>query len=76
MGCGWGLECMSMAEEKLGGRPFIIEDSFNFISRLKNCDLQDSVFLDPLFTWSDNRYPPNTIWKRLNMLVCNANWFD
>lgn len=28
------------------------------------------------FTWSDDRDPPNTIWRRLDRLVFNAEWFD
>lgn len=29
-----------------------------------------------MFTKSDNSDPPNTIWKRLDRLVYNAEWFD
>ncbi|XP_060183056.1 uncharacterized protein LOC132613011 [Lycium barbarum] len=29
-----------------------------------------------MFTWCDNRDPPNTIWKRLDRLVYNSQWFD
>ncbi|XP_060202878.1 uncharacterized protein LOC132631306 [Lycium barbarum] len=33
-------------------------------------------FLWAPFTWSDNRDPPNTIWKRLDRLAYNEEWFD
>ncbi|XP_075076534.1 uncharacterized protein LOC142163173 [Nicotiana tabacum] len=29
-----------------------------------------------MYTWCDNRDPPNTIWKRLDRRAYNSEWFD
>lgn len=76
----WGVvgdfNVITSADKKIGGRPYKIEESFDFIAYLADGDLQDAGFLGSLFTWSDNRDPPNTIWKRLDRLVYNSEWFD
>jgi len=76
----WGVvsdfNIITKPEEKSGGRPFRYEESSDFVSCLTDCNLQDGGFLGSMFTWSDNRDPPNTIWKRLDRLVYNAEWFD
>ncbi|OIT27625.1 hypothetical protein A4A49_65972, partial [Nicotiana attenuata] len=45
----WGVvgdfNVISEPEEKIGGRPFRIEESIDFISCLSDCDLQDGGFL-------------------------------
>lgn len=43
---------------------------------MEDCDLQDAGYLGSKFTWSDNRDPPNTIWKRLDRFAYNNHWFD
>lgn len=63
-------------EEKIGGLPFRLEESYDFTSCLDDWDLQDGGYLGPNFTLSDNRDPPNTIWKRLDRLTYNIHWFD
>ncbi|KAH0769661.1 hypothetical protein KY290_013642 [Solanum tuberosum] len=63
-------------EEKIGGRPHMMEESIDFIECLNECGLQDTGFTGSKVTWCDNRDPPNTIWKRLDRLVFNTNWFD
>ncbi|KAG5570406.1 hypothetical protein H5410_060172 [Solanum commersonii] len=37
---------------------------------------QDAGYLGSKFTWSDNRDPPNTIWKRRDRFAYNNHWFD
>lgn len=56
-------------EEKRGGRSFRIEKSLDFLSCISDCGLLDVVLFGNIFTWSDNRGPPNTIWKRLYRLL-------
>ncbi|XP_015169175.1 uncharacterized protein [Solanum tuberosum] len=62
-------------EEKLGGRPHRIEESLDFIQYLNDCGLQDTGFSGSKYTWCDNRDPPATIWKKLDRLVHNSQWF-
>ncbi|WMV19693.1 hypothetical protein MTR67_013078 [Solanum verrucosum] len=75
----WGVvgdfNAITCPEEKIGGLPFRLEESYDFTSYLDDCDLQDGGYLGPKFTWSDNRDPPNTIWKRLDRLTYNIHWF-
>ncbi|XP_070057376.1 uncharacterized protein [Nicotiana tomentosiformis] len=63
-------------EEKRGGRPFRIKKSLNFLSCISDCGLLDAGLFGNIFTWSDNRGPPNTIWKRLDTLLINEAWGD
>ncbi|OIT24755.1 hypothetical protein A4A49_28383 [Nicotiana attenuata] len=76
----WGVvgdfNVISSGEEKIGGRDFRVEESLDFISCLSDCELQDGGYVGTSFTWSDNIDPPNTIWKRLDRLVYNTEWFD
>ncbi|XP_070036476.1 uncharacterized protein [Nicotiana tomentosiformis] len=76
----WGFmgdfNIISNVAEKLGGRDFRVEESLDFISYLSDCEIHDGGYVGSGFTWTDNRDPPNTIWKRLDILVYNAEWFD
>ncbi|WMV14491.1 hypothetical protein MTR67_007876 [Solanum verrucosum] len=54
----------------------MMEESIAFIECLNECGLQDAGFTSSKVTWCDNRDPPNTIWKRLDKLAFNTNWFD
>ncbi|KAK6776174.1 hypothetical protein RDI58_027175 [Solanum bulbocastanum] len=49
-----------------------LNESLDFLSCLSDCNVQGGS----RFTWSDDRDPPNTIWRRLDRLVFNAEWFD
>ncbi|XP_015168636.1 uncharacterized protein [Solanum tuberosum] len=60
----------------MGGRPFTLGESLDFLDCLSECGLQDAGYSGAKFTWCDNKDPPNTIWKRLDILVYNTNWFD
>nr|XP_009598929.1 uncharacterized protein LOC104094661 [Nicotiana tomentosiformis] len=53
-------------EEKLGGRPYKLEESLDFIECLNEFGLQDAGFTGAKVTWCDNRDSPLTIWKRLD----------
>ncbi|KAG5625372.1 hypothetical protein H5410_010590 [Solanum commersonii] len=75
----WGaigdFNVICTTEEKMGGRPFTLGESLDFLDCLSECGLQDAGYSGAKFTWCDNRDPPNTIWKRLDRLVYNTNWF-
>ncbi|KAG5568382.1 hypothetical protein H5410_064602 [Solanum commersonii] len=62
-------------EEKLGGRPHRIKESLDFIQCLNDCGLQNAGFSGSKYTWCDNKDPSATIWKRLDRLVHNSQWF-
>ncbi|KAG5596871.1 hypothetical protein H5410_038103 [Solanum commersonii] len=76
----WGairdFNVICTAEEKMGGRPFTLGESLDFLDCLSECGLQDAGYTGAKFTCCNNRDPPNTIWKRLDRLVYNTNWFD
>lgn len=69
----WGVvgdfNSITNPEEKLGGRPFNLNNNLDFISCIDDCGLQDA-------TWCDHRDPPDTFWKRLDRLLYNSHWFD
>lgn len=60
----------------MGERPFRIEEGFNFKSCLVDCHLQGGGYPGDSFIWSDNRDHPNIIWKRLDRLSYNVEWFN
>lgn len=64
------------AEETIRGRPYRIEESFDFVACLNGCDLQYGGYLGSKITWSDNRDPPNTMRKGLDRVTYNSQWFD
>ncbi|XP_070017658.1 uncharacterized protein LOC142172585 [Nicotiana tabacum] len=76
----WGVigdfNVITNREEKLGDKPHRLEESLEFMECLNECGLQDTCFTGAKVTWCDNRYPPLTIWKRLDILVYNSDWFD
>lgn len=76
MGIVGDFNVITITEEKSGGRPCRIEESLHFLSCLSDCNVQGGVYVASRFTWSDNRDPPNTIWRRLDRLIFNAEWFD
>ncbi|XP_060182082.1 uncharacterized protein LOC132611715 [Lycium barbarum] len=61
------------ADEKKGGRPFNISESFDFLNCMEDSGLQDAGFLGSSYTWCDNR-GQNAIWKRLDRVLINAEW--
>ncbi|OIT32383.1 hypothetical protein A4A49_43953 [Nicotiana attenuata] len=76
----WGVigdfNVITIREEKLGGRPHRLEENLEFVECLNDCGLQDASYTGAKVTWCDNRDPPLTIWKRLDRLVYNSDWFD
>ncbi|XP_075091705.1 uncharacterized protein LOC142171892 [Nicotiana tabacum] len=76
----WGVvgdfNVITDCTEKKGGNPYRLEKSVDFLSYIDNCGLQDAGFYGSMYTWSDNRGPPNTIWKRLDRSMFNTEWSD
>ncbi|XP_049352711.1 uncharacterized protein LOC125817207 [Solanum verrucosum] len=63
-------------EEKTGGTPYRLDKSFDFINFIEECGMQDAGFAGNINTWCNNRDAPNTIWKRLDRVLYNSEWFD
>lgn len=62
--------------EKLGGTPYRLEKSFDLLNFMEDAGIQDAGYVGNIHTWSNNKGAPNTIWKRLDRMLYNAEWFD
>lgn len=70
---GGDLNEILRTEEKYGGAQ---KDSYfleNFKEALDDCNLKDTVFEGPDFTWC-NRRRVNCTWERLDRFLCNLNF--
>ncbi|KAG5599738.1 hypothetical protein H5410_031108 [Solanum commersonii] len=63
-------------EEKTRGTPYRLDKSFDFINFIEECGMKDAGFVGNINTWCNNRDAPNTIWKRLDRVLYNSEWFD
>jgi len=63
-------------EEKLGGIPYNMRKSLEFISVIEACGLMDLGFNGPKFTWSNLRGINFRIWKRLDRAMANDKWLQ
>ena len=62
--------------EKLGGIPYNMRKSLEFISVIEACGLMDLGFNGPKFTWSNQRGINFRIWKRLDRAMTNDKWLQ
>ncbi|KAG5596621.1 hypothetical protein H5410_037853 [Solanum commersonii] len=67
---------IAKVEEKLGRTPYRLEKSFDFLNFMDDTGVQDTGFVGNIFTWCNNRGAPNTIWKRLERMLYNSEWFN
>ncbi|XP_055814558.1 uncharacterized protein LOC129884254 [Solanum dulcamara] len=63
-------------EEKLGGAIYNMRKSFEFISIIEACGLQDLGFSGQKFTWYNQRGILSRIWKRLDRGMVNDKWLE
>ncbi|KAK4729629.1 hypothetical protein R3W88_022617 [Solanum pinnatisectum] len=63
-------------EEKLGGIPYNMKKSLEFIGIIEACGLLDLGFNGPKFTWSNQRGIQFRIWKRLDRAMVNDRWLQ
>ncbi|WMV32724.1 hypothetical protein MTR67_026109 [Solanum verrucosum] len=63
-------------EEKLGGVPYNMRKSLEFIVVIKACGLMDLGFSGHKFTWSNKRGIQHKIWKRLDKALVNDAWLE
>ncbi|XP_019252919.1 PREDICTED: uncharacterized protein LOC109231741 [Nicotiana attenuata] len=61
-------------EEKIGGHPYQINKSIDFLSMMEDCGFTDLGFYGPRYTWSNGRGPCAIVWKRLDRGMVNDNW--
>lgn len=66
---------IAKVEEKLGGTPYRLEKSFDFLNFMEDTGVQDAGFAGNIYTWCNNRSAPDTIWKRLDRMLYNSEWF-
>ncbi|KAH0684447.1 hypothetical protein KY289_022199 [Solanum tuberosum] len=63
-------------EEKLGGVPYNMRKSLEFIAVIEACGLLDLGFSGQKFTWSNKRGIGHRIWKRLDRALVNDTWLE
>ncbi|WMV13660.1 hypothetical protein MTR67_007045, partial [Solanum verrucosum] len=63
-------------DEKLGGIPYNMRKSLEFIGVIEACGLMDLGFNGPKFTWSNQRGINFRIWKRLDRAMVNDKWLQ
>ncbi|XP_015161044.1 uncharacterized protein [Solanum tuberosum] len=63
-------------DEKLGGVPYNMEKSLEFIAVIEACGLMDLGFSGQKFTWSNNRGIHSRVWKRLDRAMVNDPWLE
>ncbi|KAG5604805.1 hypothetical protein H5410_026297 [Solanum commersonii] len=63
-------------DEKLGGIPYNMRKSLEFIGVIEACGLMDLGFNGPKFTWSNQRGINFRIWKRLDRAMVNDSWLQ
>ncbi|XP_049348974.1 uncharacterized protein LOC125813528 [Solanum verrucosum] len=63
-------------DEKLGGIPYNMRKSVEFIGVIEACGLMDLGFNGPKFTWSNQRGVNFRIWKRLDRAMVNDKWLQ
>ncbi|KAK4733784.1 hypothetical protein R3W88_008045 [Solanum pinnatisectum] len=63
-------------DEKMGGNPYNMRKSMDFIATIEACGLTDLGFNRPRFTWSNQRGINFRIWKRLDRAMANDQWLQ
>ncbi|WMV30180.1 hypothetical protein MTR67_023565 [Solanum verrucosum] len=61
-------------EEKLGGVPYNMRKSLEFIATIEACGLLDLGFNGQKYTWSNNRGITQRVWKRLDRALVTDTW--
>ncbi|XP_009622344.2 uncharacterized protein [Nicotiana tomentosiformis] len=65
---------ISSTEEKIGGVPYQMSESLDFLSMMEDCELVGLGFYGPRYTWSNGKGPGSIVWKRLDRGLANDNW--
>ncbi|XP_049381360.1 uncharacterized protein LOC125845914 [Solanum stenotomum] len=63
-------------DEKKGGKPHIMEKSWDFISCMNDCGMVDAGYKGLKFTWCNAREISEIICKRMDRTFTNQHWTD
>ncbi|XP_075083444.1 uncharacterized protein LOC142167183 [Nicotiana tabacum] len=61
-------------EEKIGGVPYQMNKSLDFLTMIEYCGLTDLGNYGPRHTWSNERDHYSIVWKRLDRSLVNEKW--
>ncbi|TMX01865.1 hypothetical protein EJD97_023372 [Solanum chilense] len=67
---------ITAVEEKLGGEPYNMRKSMDFIEVIEACGLVGIGFSGHKFIWSNKRGINHRIWKRLDRDMVNDSWLE
>nr|XP_009767379.1 PREDICTED: uncharacterized protein LOC104218552 [Nicotiana sylvestris]XP_016449441.1 PREDICTED: uncharacterized protein LOC107774429 [Nicotiana tabacum] len=67
---------IASVEEKIGGIPYQMSKSIEFLSMTKDCGLVDLGYYGPKYTWSNGRGQCSIMWKRLDRGLANDQWLE
>ncbi|XP_019248697.1 PREDICTED: uncharacterized protein LOC109227963 [Nicotiana attenuata] len=70
------FKVIASVEEKIGGIPFQMSKSLDFLSMMEDCGLVDLGFYGPKVTWSNGRGQCSIVWKKLERGLANAHWLE
>lgn len=74
---GWGdFNVISNEEEKFGGLDFDPMKAVNFNQCISACALSEIRCMGSRFTWWNGRVEEYYIFKRLDRVMCNQNFWD
>ncbi|XP_070034219.1 uncharacterized protein [Nicotiana tomentosiformis] len=65
---------LASIEEKIGGIPYQINKSIEFLNMIEDCGFTDLGFYGPRYIWSNGWDPCAIVWKRLDRGLVNDNW--
>ncbi|KAK4731480.1 hypothetical protein R3W88_024468 [Solanum pinnatisectum] len=63
-------------EEKIGGMPYNMNKSLEFISMIEACGLIDLGYTGLPYTWCNQRNAQARVWKRLDRSMVNDKWLE
>ncbi|OIT27219.1 hypothetical protein A4A49_37653 [Nicotiana attenuata] len=65
---------IATVEEKIGGIPYHMNKSLDFLCMIEDCGLADLGFYGPRCTWSNGKGQCSIVWKRLDRGLANDQW--
>ncbi|XP_070002509.1 uncharacterized protein LOC142165968 [Nicotiana tabacum] len=65
---------IASVEEKIGGIPYKMNKSLDFLCMIENSGLVDLGFYGPRCAWSNGRGQCSIVWKRLDRGLANDQW--
>ena len=76
LGVLWMIQRYNFCRGKLGGLPYKMRKSIDFINVIEACGILDIGFSGQKFTWCNKRGINRRIWKRLDRAMVNDAWLD